>query len=95
MPEQRLEDAWLPLRESRAELVSALNLALPHRDSEEERHDGFPRSRLFRSLLHHKGSLSLVALVLAFALRNPRLVRQLARRVPVRLLASRLFPLLR
>jgi hypothetical protein len=94
MPEQRLEDAWLPLRESRAELVSALNLALPHPEVAEER-DGFPRSRLFRALLHQKGSLWLVALALALALRNPRLVTRLARHVPVRLLAARLLPLLR
>jgi len=100
MPEQRLEDAWLPLRETRAELLGAIGEVLPesglHRAEGEERmQEQFPRSRLFRSLVGHKHRLWMIGAVVALAAANPRLAAQLARRVPVRYLATQLLPLLR
>lgn len=99
MPEQRLEDAWLPLRESRAELLGALGEALPEQVRQEgrgeDRAQQFPRSRLFRSLMGHKHRLWVVGAVVALAAANPRLAVRLARRVPVRYLAGQILPLLR
>jgi hypothetical protein len=92
MPEQHLEDAWLPLRESRAELADALGAMQPPHGQDEHT---FPRSRLFRAVLQQKGGIFLVAFVLALWFGNPRLAGRLARRVPLELIATRLLPLLR
>jgi hypothetical protein len=96
VPESRAEDAWLPLRETRAELIRALEGISSGDGAGQEAHGEFPRSWLFRSVMqHHRGTMLAVGIVLALALANPRLTARLVRRVPVGLLVARILPLLR
>lgn len=96
MVEHRVQDAWLPLRETRAQLMEALDNVTQDEPRRAARTapsgvtENFPRSRLLRSLLtRERGAIWILGLALAAWKVNPRLAASLVRRLPVGMLLER------